>query len=214
MSPDATEVLNKPLLDVPEQLLLDATNSMEADENAHGSKLPMLPDEIVEANITPTKEDAMVQHSELTHLEAENTESVPTQELTEQTGDTLVTTETMGSETDNITSESTQLVDSAQTPLTDLTTERIIGEISYSDRSDVTHQEMSLVPSYFKPLEMSSVVSDLPEFSHTPETTLTNSSSSSGCSPPQQNTTSDTNNNELVNSSVTDSSVSSKNKRD
>ena len=69
------------------------------------------------------------------------------------------------------------------------------------------------LPSYFKPLETSSVVSDLPEFSHTPETTVTNSLSSSGSSPPQQNTTSDTNNNELGNSSVTDSSVSSKTKR-
>ena len=115
VSPDATEVPNKPLLDIPKQLSLDATNSKEADENVHGSKLHVRPDKTDEVNVTPTKEDATVQHSELTHLETENTESVSTQELIEQTGDmlvttgdTLVTTETMGSETDNITSESTQ----------------------------------------------------------------------------------------------------------
>ena len=115
----------------------------------------------------------------------------------------------------NNSSANTKIVDSAQTSPTDLTNERIIGEISYSDKSDTTHQDMLPVnvPTNFKPLETSSVVSDLPEFSHTPETITTNSFSSSSDSPSQQNTTRDTNNNELRSSSVTDSSVSSKTKR-
>ena len=43
-----------------------------------------------------------------------------------------------------------------------------------------------------QPIEMSSAVSDLPEFSHTLDTTLTNSSS--GSSPPQRSPTDDTSN--------------------
>ena len=74
------------------------------------------------------------------------------------------------------------------TDATETTTEQIIGEISYMEHSDDFHsvKSSSDVPSNFKPVETSSVVSKLPEFSHTPDTTVTNNTnSSSGSSPPQ-----------------------------
>ena len=91
------------------------------------------------------------------------------------------------------------------------TTEQIIGEISYMEHSDDLHSVKSLseVPSNFKPVETLSVVSELPEFSHTPDTTLTNNTNgSSGSSLPQGTSLPDNNNND-----TTDSSGSSWTKR-
>ena len=67
-----------------------------------------------------------------------------------------------------------------QTDATETTTEQIIGEISYMECSDDLHsvKSSSKVPINFKLVEISSVVSELPEFSHTPDTTLTNTSNS------------------------------------
>ena len=84
------------------------------------------------------------------------------------------------------------------------TTEQIIGEISYMECSDDLHsvKPSSEVPSNFKPVETSSVVSELPEFSHTPDTTLTNSTNgSSGSSPSQGTSLPDKNNNNTTESS-------------
>ena len=68
-----------------------------------------------------------------------------------------------------------------QTDTTETTTEQVIGEISYMECSDDLHsvKSSSEVPINFKPVETSSVVSELPEFSHTLDTTLTNMSNSS-----------------------------------
>ena len=68
------------------------------------------------------------------------------------------------------------------------TTEMVIGEISYSEHSNDLQQDTTLgdIPpdlASMQPIETSSVVSELPEFSQTPDTTTTNSSS--GSSPPQ-----------------------------
>ena len=93
---------------------------------------------------------------------------------------------------------------------TETTTKQIIREISYMEHSDDLHsvKSSSEVPSNFKPVETSSVVSDLPEFSHTSDTTLTNNTnSSSGSSPPQGTSLPDNNNND-----TTDSSGSSRTK--
>ena len=59
-------------------------------------------------------------------------------------------------------------------------TEQVIGEISYSERSSELQTNMSLgeISPNFKPIETSSMVSELPEFSQTPDTTLTNNSNS------------------------------------
>ena len=47
--------------------------------------------------------------------------------------------------------------------------ELIIGEISFTDRTDATHHDTSNEISNFKPVETSSVVSELTDSSHTPE---------------------------------------------
>ena len=87
---------------------------------------------------------------------------------------------------------------------TETTTEQVIGEISYMECSDDLHsvKSSSEVPINFKPVETLSVVSELPEFSHTPDTTLTNNSnSSSGSSPLQGTSLPDKNNNDTTESS-------------
>ena len=103
-----------------------------------------------------------------------------------------------------------------QTDATETTTEQVIGEISYMECSDDLHsvKSSSEVPINFKPVETSSVVSELPEFSHTLDTTLTNTSnSSSGSSPSQGTSVSDKNNNDTSNLNTTVSSGSSQTKR-
>ena len=79
------------------------------------------------------------------------------------------------------------------------TVEKVIGEISYSEHSDEPRNEMTLeeIPpnvTSMQPIETSSVASELPEFSHTLDTTLTISSSGSSPPPPQRSTTDDTSN--------------------
>ena len=99
-----------------------------------------------------------------------------------------------------------------QTDATETTTEQVIGEISYMECSDDLHsvKSSSEVPINFKPVETSSVVSELPEFSHIPDTTLTNTSNSSGGSSLLQGTSvSDKNNNDTSNLNTTVSSGSS-----
>ena len=102
-----------------------------------------------------------------------------------------------------------------QTDATETTTEQVIGEISYMECSNDLHsvKSSSEVPINFKPVETSSVVSELPEFSHTPDTTLTNNSnSSSGSSLPQGTSVPDKNNNDTSNLDTTESSGSSRTK--
>ena len=103
-----------------------------------------------------------------------------------------------------------------QTDTTETTTEQVIGEISYMECSDDLHsvKSSSEVPINFKPVETLSVVSELPEFSHTQDTTLTNTTnSSSGSSLPQGTSVSDKNNNDTSNLNTTVSSGSSQTKR-
>ena len=102
-----------------------------------------------------------------------------------------------------------------QTDIMETTTKQVIGEISYTECSVELHsvKSMSEIPINFKPVETSSVVSELPEFSHTLDTTLTNTSnSSSGLSPPQGTSVSDKNNTDLSNFNSTVSSGSSRTK--
>ena len=58
---------------------------------------------------------------------------------------------------------------------TETTTEQVIGKISYMECSDDLQsvKSSSEIPNNFIPVETSSVVSELPEFSHTPDTTVT-----------------------------------------
>ena len=103
-----------------------------------------------------------------------------------------------------------------QTDIMETTTEQVIGEISYTECSDdlQSAKSMSKIPINFKPVETSSVVSELLEFSHTLDTMLTNTlNSSSGSSPPQGISASDKNNNEVSNFNSTASSGSSLTRR-
>ena len=97
-----------------------------------------------------------------------------------------------------------------QTDAMETTTEQIIGEISYMEHSDDFHsvKSSSDVPSNFKLVETSSVISELPEFSHTLDTTVTNNTNGSSGSFPPQGTGSPDNNN----IDTTDSSGSSRTK--
>ena len=103
--------------------------------------------------------------------------------------------------------------ESVSLDLNSSTKEHIIGEISYSDKSDADHRDISSenLISNFKPLETSSVVSELTEFSQTPETN--DCLSSTADSPSHQSATQENVDNVLMNSTTSDSSVSSTVKR-
>ena len=78
------------------------------------------------------------------------------------------------------------------------------------DRVDVTRHDTSNDIANFKPIETSSVVSELTEFSQTPESVCASSNNAS------ENTTTkltDSNNNDSNNSTTNDSSLSSRTKR-
>ena len=152
-----------------------------------------------------------------------NSESVSAQieQITETDGTTTETVEIGKDGTGNSSlsqlSEHEAGLAKDPTLLSDTITEKVIGKISYSERSNEPQQETTLgdIPpdlSSMQPIETSSVVSKLPEFSQTPDTTLTNSSS--GSSPPQQSTMNDTSNKELSGSNSTGNSETSQTKCD
>ena len=121
-------------------------------------------------------------------LSNDETVSVQTEHITATDGTTVETVETGKTDTEN---SSAALLPEAEhanerTLLADTTIEKVIGEISYCEHSDELQQDMTLgdIPpnlSSMQPIKTLSVVSELPEFSQTPDTTLTNSSS--GCHP-------------------------------
>ena len=128
----------------------------------------------------------------------------------EQSGKT-VKTKTWTSAVQNMETHSSE---SVSPDLNSSTREQIIGEISYSDKSDADHRDISSenLVSNFKPLETSSVVSELTEFSQTPETNDCLSSTTD--SPSHQSVTRENVvDNVLMNSTTSDSSVSSAVKR-
>ena len=87
--------------------------------------------------------------------------------------------------------------------------ELIIGEISFTDRMDVTRHDTLNDIANFKPIETSSVVSELTEFSQTPESICASSNNTSEDTTSQQT---DSNNNDSKNITTTDSSLSSRTK--
>ena len=88
--------------------------------------------------------------------------------------------------------------------------ELIIGEISFTDRLDVTRNDTSNDITNFKPMETSSVVSELTEFSQTPESVTASSNNASEGTISGQT---EYNNNDSNNNITTDSSLSSRTKR-
>ena len=138
-------------------------------------------------------------------VEQENTESVSTPPISKsdvtaqsnQNEKTLRVTTTLWPLPEPETSRE-------HTNVMETTIEQIIGEISYMECSDDLHsvKSSSEVPSNFKQVETLSVVSELLEFSHTLDTTLTNNTNgSSGSSLPQGTSLPDYNNNDTTESS-------------
>ena len=160
-----------------------------------------LPKEVTELTLESTTESPV--NSE--------TVSAETEQITETDGMTAETVE-IGKEATCNSSPSQLSEQEAGT-----TTEMVIGEVSYSEHSNDLQQDTTLgdIPpdlASMQPIETSSVVSELPEFSQIPDTTITNSSS--GSSPPQQSTTNDTSNKELSGSNSTGNSVTNLSKCD
>ena len=173
-------------------------NKTSTNNTEQGSILLQKPDN------TTTETNSLVEQEK---TESDSTPPVSESDVTAQPS--------QNEETPRVTTTPSPLpaleISKEHTDATETTTEQIIGEISYMEHSDDLHsvKSSSEVPSNFKPAETSSVVSELPEFSHTPDTTLTNNTNgSSGSSPPQGTSLPDNNNND-----TTDSSDSSQTKR-
>ena len=186
-SPDATE--NLPLQGTDDDTT--GQNKTLANNTDQGSVLLEKPDN------TTTETDSLVEQEK---TESDSTPPVSESDVTAQPSqneETLRVTTTLSPLPELETSKE-------HTGATETTTEQIIGEISYMEHSDdlPSVKSSSEVPSNFKPVETSSVVSELPEFSHTPDTTLTNNTNgSSGLSPPQGTSLPDNNNNDTTDSS-------------
>ena len=169
-----------------------------------GSVSPEKPD-----NTNYEKADSTAEHDETkSAMEPQVGPPVPNKNVSAQPG--------QNDETGSVGTTPSPLSDvetaKEQADIMETTTKQVIGEISYTECSDKLQsaKSMSEIPINFKPVETSSVVSELPEFSHTPDTTLTNTlNSSSGSSTPQGISASDKNNNELSNFNSTASSGSS-----
>ena len=186
-SPDATE--NLPLQGTDD----DTTekNKTSTDNTDQGSVSLEKPDN------TTTETNSLVEQEK---TESDSTPPVSKSDVTahpNQNEETLRVTTTPSPLPELETSRE-------HTDATETTTEQIIREISYMECSDDLHsvKSSSEVLSNFKPVATSSVVSELPEFSHTPDTTLTNNTNgSSGSSPPQGTSLPDYNNNDTTESS-------------
>ena len=179
-----------------------------SNQEEQGSLSPEKPD-----NTNSEKADSTAEHDKTkSAMEPQVGPPVPNENVSAQPGQNY--------ETGSVGTTPTPLSDvktaKKQTDIMETTTKQVIGEISYTECSDELHsaKSMSEIPINFKPMETSSVVSELPEFSHTPDTTLTNTlNSSSGSSPPQGMSASDKNNNEVSNFNSTASSGSSLTRR-
>ena len=178
-----------------------------SNQEEQGSVSPEKPN-----NTNSEKADSTAEHDETkSAMEPQVVPPVPNKNVSAQPG--------QSNETGSVGTTPLPLSDvetaKEQTDIMETTTEQVIGEISYTECSDELHSAKSTseIPIYFKPVETSSVVSELPEFSHTPDTMLTNTlNSSNGSSAPQGTIASDKNNNEVSNFNSTASSGSSRTK--
>ena len=217
--PEATDHADPMVSTLP-----DETEEVTSDPNERDS---ILPEETGGHSNKKLDSDSLRDVTEMT-LEPttespgnSETASAQIEQITETDGTTAKTVEMSKDGTGNSSpsqlSEHEAGLAKDQTLSADTTTKKVMGEISYSQQSNKPQQDTTLgdIPpdmSSMQPIETSSVVSELPEFSQTPDTTLTNSSS--GSSPPQQSTTNDTGNKELSGSNSTGNSETSQTKHD
>ena len=186
-SPEATENL---LLQVTDD---DTTeqNKTTTDNTDQGRILLVKPDNATTETNSPAEQEK---------TESDSTPPISESDVTaqpHQNEETLGVTTTPSPLSELETSKE-------HTDAMETTTEQIIREISYMEHSDDFHsvKSSSDVPSNFKPIETLSVVSELPEFSHIPDTTVTNNTNgSSGSSLPQGTGSLDNNNIDTTDSS-------------
>ena len=214
-APDVTSVPNT------EQMLSDATVSslpaeLDATKNDQ-TKLPevtnspfVLPEASLDTVVNVSNQKpTMVETESLNEALVNSTMQVTDlqQTLREKSGETQRTRIPVDQNLETLSSENVSLIPDKSTR------EQIIGEISYSDKSDADHRDISSehLVTNFKLLETSSVVSELTEFSQTPETN--DCLSSTADSPSHQSSSPANVDNVLMDSSTTDSSVSSTIKR-
>ena len=190
--PDATDTTDLSKAQLPDETLDVLPDGMHPHS-------PILPDETVGISSHTESPEAMkllVKPDNKTTetnspAEQEKTES----DMTPTVSDSNVTAQPrQNEETLRVTTTPSPLpgleISKEHTDATETTTEQIIGEISYMEHSDDSHSVKSLsdIPSSFKPVDTSSVVSELPEFSHTPDTIITNNTNGSSVSLPSQGT--------------------------
>ena len=200
------EATTEPMPPVANEIIGTASTSTISRRRSIASPVTVLKD----ADVNVSNQKSIVSETE-TQNEARDKSTMHVVERLiddsrEQPGETLETGESIDQNTETYNLESDSQVHNLSTR------EQIIGEISYSDKSDAEHRDISSenLPTNFKPLETSSVVSELTEFSQTPETN--DGLSSTVDSPSQQSTTRNNAGNMLMNSTTTDSSVSSSTK--
>ena len=178
-SPEAIKFLP---LQVPDDYTTEQ-NKITTDNTDQGSVLLVKPDNATTETNSPAKQEKT--ESDMTPPVSESDVTAQPHQNEETLG--ITTTPSPLSELE---------ISKEHADATETTTEQIIGEISYMEHSDDLHsvKSSSDVPSNFKPVETLSVVSELPEFSHTPDTTITNNTNGSSGSPPPQGTGSPNNN--------------------
>ena len=178
-----------------DNMLPEATgNSLESlpDKTSDGEKVPEatkaplnLQDKTTNETITTV---ASAQKEQLNVGDCVNTEATNVSEQPETLTSADKSNSAEVSKGDIGSISPTLPLDKPKITTEDETIEKVIGEISYSEHSDEPRNETTLedIPlnvTSMQLIETSGVVSDVPEFIHTPDTILTNSSS--GSSPPQ-----------------------------
>ena len=203
--PDATSEQGCDTPDVAENTLMSDTGCTSSEQ------LPDLPETMSvthlaeHGNVLVPRSTSLVSttHDKAVSITASNEETQTMKDTNEFISDNQDKTDTLGHKQKN-NSVKHPIISEVST-----NSELIIGEISFTDRMDATHHDTSNEISNFKPVETSSVVSELTESSHTPESicaSINNTSDDITSKKPDM-----TNNDSNV--TTTDSSLSSRTKR-
>ena len=227
VDPDATRAGQVMLPDEPDKHMssLDATpeqgfdtpdiseNTLMSDTGCTSSEqLPNPPETLPvthlaeHGNVLVSGSMALVNKTcdESVSITASNEEAQTMKDTIELVSDNQDKTDTLGHKPEN---------NSAKHPIINEATsnsELIIGEISFMDRMAATHHDTSNEISNFKLVETSSVVSELTEFSQTPESICASSNNTSDDTASKQPNMTNNNSNNIT---TTDSSLSSRTKR-
>ena len=215
--PDATRAEQITLPDKPDKHMtpLNATPEQElvtpgASENTLMSKqLPNLPETLPvthlaeHGNMPVTGSMALATNGESVNITAINEDAQTIKNTNELVSDNQDKIDALDHTPENNSAKHPTISE------TSFNSELIIGEISFTDRMDASHHDISNEIANFKPIETSSVVSELTEFSQTPESVGASSNNTDDTASKQPDMT----NNDSNNITTTDSSLSSRTKR-